>query len=203
MTTDEFRTLIAQRSDFELLGPCLHDDDAPFVFNHDSAQWERFRAVIADGISVDRTDIRIVGSARFGFSLKPWRKLDAFRSTSDIDIVVVNTGLFDELWLALLAAVYPKPPTVAWAGGWLEKIRGDIYTGWIRPPQIKLSRRIVGQRADAVLEFKSKWFNTLKLASQHPPRRHEDIQGRLYRTWRHAELYHLHSLGLLRQSLAE
>jgi hypothetical protein len=186
-----------------LLGPCLHDDDAPFVFNQSSVQWENFRAVIADGISADRTDIRIVGSARFGFSLKPWRNLDAFRATSDIDIVVVNTGLFDALWLALLAAVYPKPPTVAWGGGWLEKIRGDIYTGWIRPPQIRLSRRIVGPRADAVLEFKSKWFNTLKLASQHPPRRHEDIQGRLYRTWRHAELYHLHSLGLLRQSLAE
>ena len=34
-------------------------------------------------------------------------------------------------------------------------------------------------------------------------RRHEDITGRLYRTWEHAELYHLHSLASLRKSLKE
>ncbi|MGH6753555.1 MAG: hypothetical protein ACRERC_08960, partial [Candidatus Binatia bacterium] len=69
------------------------------------------------------------------------------------------------------------------------------------PQGIHLDMTIYGEKARPVLEFRTRWFNALKRASRHPPRRHQDVTGRLYRSWRHAELYHLDSLVALGRSL--
>ncbi|MFZ0638477.1 MAG: hypothetical protein WAN33_07415 [Candidatus Acidiferrales bacterium] len=135
--------------------------------------------------------------------MKPGSNLRAFKDTSDIDVAIVNSILFDELWIYILEAAYPRPPVSQRFSGWLEIRRNELYTGWLTPLDIKLDMTILGIRAKPVLDFRLRWFNALKEASQHPPRRHEDITGRLYRTWRHAELYHLHNLAVLRKNLTE
>ncbi len=202
MTPEAFLQLVRQRTDLDLLGLCLHDAEPPFVFETKPVSWDTFREALTSNLPITREDIRIVGSARLGFSMRPGRNLRLFADTSDIDLVVVNAALFDELWGALLTAAYPRHPITGILGGWLVHRRNEIYTGWLSPPQMRLDKTIFGAKATPVLEFRTKWFNALKEASRHPPRRHEDIQGRLYRTWRHAELYHLHSLGELRRSLS-
>jgi hypothetical protein len=203
MTSEEFQDLLQRQSDLQLLDPCLHDDRAPYVFEPDVPRWDAFRDELVSGLGISRTDIRVVGSGRFGFSMKPGHNLKSFTDNSDIDVVIVNSDIFDELWLALLSAAYPRPPIVQRLGGWLERRRNELYTGWLTPLDIKLDKRIVGVKAEPVLTFNTRWFNTLKQASRFPARRHEDITGRLYRTWRHAELYHLDSLARLRNSLME
>src|SRR6266568_272955 len=201
MTPDEFRVLLDQSTDLQLLDPCLYDEAAPYVFESEPASLDKFRDALALSLMVARTDIRVVGSARLGFSMKPWQNLRSFQDTSDIDVLVVNQTLFDELWGLLLTAAYPRPPVTDALGGWLRARRNEVYTGWLTPVEIRLDRRIFGERATPVLNLATRWFNALKQASQFPPRRHEDVQGRLYRTWRHAELYHLYSLAELRRSL--
>ena len=201
MTSEEFRSLLQQHSDSDLLGPCLHDDQAPFVFDAKPGTWDAFRDELVTELGVSRSDIRVVGSARFGFSTKPWNNLREFRDTSDIDVVIVHSNLFDELWLALLDAAYPRGETLSKSSGWLQERKNELYTGWLTPVKIRLDVRIFGAKAKPVVDFKARWFNALKKASRHPLRRHEDVQGRLYRSWRHAELYHLHSLGELRKTL--
>jgi hypothetical protein len=203
MNTAEFRELVQHRTDVELLGPCLHDEVTPYVFEPHPAAWDLFRDELAAGLGVARADIRVVGSGRLGFSMKPGYALRAFRDTSDIDVVVVNPEAFDRLWLALLAAAYPRPPNTDVVGGWLRKRKNEVYTGWLSPLNIRLDLSIFGAKARPVLAVKARWFDTLKKASRHPPRRHEDITGRLYRSWEHAEMYHLHSLAALRKSLSE
>jgi len=135
--------------------------------------------------------------------MKPGRNLKSFSDTSDIDVVIVNNELFDRLWIALLEAAYPREWIPQRLGGWLRARRKELYTGWLTPLEIKLDIEIFGPKAKPVLDFNAQWFNALKQASRHPPRRHEDVTGRLYRTWRHAELYHLNSLSALRRELAE
>jgi len=202
MNTAEFRELVQQRTDVQLLEPCLHDEAAPYVFEPRPAAWDSFRDELVVGLGVARADIRVVGSGRLGFSMKPGHNLRSFGDTSDIDVVVVNADAFDRLWLALLSAVYPREPNIRRVGGWIRKRTNEVYTGWLTPLDIKLNARIFGSKARPVLEFNSQWFNTLKKASQHPTRRHEDINGRLYRSWEHAELYHLYSLAALRRTLS-
>jgi hypothetical protein len=201
MDAEELRELVQGRTDAELLDPCLRDQGTPYVFEPQPAAWDLFRDELAAGLGVARADIRVVGSGRFGFSMKPGHALRAFRDTSDIDVAVVNSDAFDRLWLALLAAAYPRPPYTELLGGWLRKRTAELYTGWLSPLKIRLDARIVGAKARPVLDFNSQWFTTLRRASRYPPRRYEDITGRLYRSWEHAEMYHMHSLAALRKSL--
>jgi len=202
MSPEEFRHLIRTKTDEELLGPCLKDDVTPYVFETKPETWMAFRAYLSNQLSIAVVDITVIGSARFGFSLKPNSNLRTFTDKSDIDVVIVNPDLFDRLWYALLRAAYPRSPVTEIAGGWLASRQKELYAGWLSPLEIRLDRRIFGQRAVPVLDFNTRWFNAFKKASRHPPRRHEDISGRLYRTWEHAELYHLYSLAALRKSLA-
>src|SRR5437879_5194678 len=202
MTSDEFRVLIAANDDATLLGPCLRENLVPYVFDPDPGSWDAFRGDLVAAFGVAVEDITVIGSGRFGFSMRPDANLRAFTDRSDIDVIVVNAGLFDELWISLLRAAYPRPPVTNQVGGWLQDRRSELYTGWLTPLAIRLDRRIFGAKAQPVLDFNANWFNTLKEAARRSPRRHEDINGRLYRTWEHAELYHSHSLTALRRSLA-
>jgi hypothetical protein len=203
VTADEFRDQLTRLSEAQLLDACLLSEEAPFVFDADVPRWDSFRDSLSASLNVQRSDIRIVGSGRFGFSMKPLQRLRAFSDTSDIDVVIVNDALFDALWLALLRAAYPRPPLVQKFGGWLAEGRNELYTGWLTPRNIRIDGSIFGRRAQPVLEIRTRWFNALKEASTFSVRRHEDIQGRLYRTWQHAELYHLYSLTELRRTIRD
>ena len=203
MTSSEFRELLGRESDVELVGKCLRTDVVPYVFEPRPETWDSFRTEVGAALDVSRDDINIVGSGRFGLSLKPGKNLKRFSDKSDIDVIVINSTLFDRFWLALLEAAYPREPLAGTVGGWLQKRRNEVYTGWLTPLQIGIDHRIFGQRAAQVLTLKARWFNALKTASRHPPRLHSDVRGRLYRTARHAELYHLSSLAALRRSLSE
>ncbi len=202
MTAEEFRGRLATSNDAALVGLCLRDEVVPFVFEPRPEAWDVFRDVVVSAFGGSRADITVIGSGRLGFSLKPDRNLSAFTQRSDIDLIVVNAGLFDALWLALLNAAYPRPPITDRLGAWLRERRNELYTGWISPLEIRLDPAIYGRKAQPAVDIRTQWFQTLKQASKHPPRRHEDIRGRLYRTWEHAELYHLNSLAALRRSLA-
>jgi len=199
MTADEFRTLLNNADEAALLDMTLRSDAPPYVFNIDPPKWDAFRTDLSNSLDIDVADIRIVGSGRLGFSLAPDKNLRSFTDKSDIDVVVVNSQAFDGLWVKLLRAAYPRPPVQM--GPALAAIRNGLYTGYMSPVDISLDPRIYGQKARPALETRTKWFNTLKAATRFPPRRHEDIHCRLYRTWEHAEMYHLHGLSLLRTSL--
>jgi hypothetical protein len=202
MTAEEFRNLVNTRTDRQLLGPCLHDEDPPYVCEPDPDSWGGFREAIVTALKISASDIRVIGSARLGFSLTPGKNLRRFGDKSDVDVLIVNADLFDNLWLALLAAAYPRLPASERLGGWLQRRRNEVYTGWISPEDVSLDKSIFGSKAVPVLDFRTRWFTALRAAAQLPARRFEGISGRLYRTWQHAELYHLQSLGELRRSLA-
>src|SRR5207244_1818199 len=83
MNSDEFRQLIHERSDAQLVGLCLQNDLTPYAFEPSPASWDAFRDSLVSSFNIERTDIRVVGSARFGFSLKPGQNLKRFGDTSD------------------------------------------------------------------------------------------------------------------------
>ena len=194
--------MLQEQTDDQLLPICLTGDLVPYAFTPKPQAWDAFRNEINVALGVAADAIRIVGSARLGFSLKPHNNLRQFTETSDIDVAIVNPDLFDQLWIALLTAAYPRSPVTERSGGWLRERKNELYTGWLSPTESKLDRKLYGAKAEPVLNFSVRWFDALKKASGHCPRAHENIGGRLYRTWGHLELYHLHSLAELRKTLA-
>jgi hypothetical protein len=203
MTAEGFQEILSQKQDAELLGVCLRDDVTPYVFEPRPEGWNQFRDRFAHGFGGVKEDITVVGSGRLGFSMKPYNRLKPFTETSDIDVLVVNPELFDRLWYALLAAAYPRNENVQRLGSFLAGRRAELYTGFLAPHEIKLDRRFFGSIADPIVEFKALWFDLLKIGSSLAGARHESVKGRLYRTWKHAEFYHLDSLASLRKSLIE
>ncbi len=201
MKPNEFREMLRATADPGLLDVCLRSDDVPFICG-DAAGWTAFRGEIANGVhGLAEADIRIVGSARHGFSMRPRNHLREFTDESDIDVVVVNEALFDQLWIALLEAAYPRLAVNREIGRWDVPGRAELFAGWLTPTAIHMDWKIIGKRGVPLAEFKGKWFDALKRAARHSNKPHNDIQGRLYRTWRHAELYHLFSIAELRRSL--
>jgi hypothetical protein len=203
MNANEFRTLVGQRTDQELLELLLHADETPYVFETKPANWDTFRDSLYNGLGVPRANIKIIGSGRFGFSLSPWKSLGKFRDNSDIDVLMVSEALFDELWFALLRAAYPRYPITETLDAWLKDRRNEVYTGYLTPSDVKFDVSIVGSKGVPIITFTTRWFNALKDAARYPPRRHSDVEGRLYRTWQHADLYHLSSLASLRKAMAK
>jgi hypothetical protein len=202
MNATEFRELMADTSDADMLPVCLVSEDRPFVCNND-AKWTSFRRALVDGMQgLALGDVRVVGSGRHGFSTRPRARFKAFDDSSDIDVVVVNETIFDQVWIALLVAAYPRLAANRQIGRWNVEGREELFAGWLTPTSIHMDWRILGARGRPLSEFKLKWFNALKLAAGHSTKPHHDITGRLYRTWRHAELYHLFSIAQLRRSLA-
>jgi hypothetical protein len=201
MTPEEFRNQIATLPDADVLRLCLRNDLLPYVFEAQPNEWANFRNRFSTVLNVAPDNVAIIGSGRFGFSLKPSKPLRPFSDTSDIDVVVVDANHFDALWANLLHAAYPREANVARLGGWLRDRRNEVYTGWLSPLKVRLDRTIFGTKAQPVLDFNTRWFNLLKEASRITTCRHQGITGRLYRTWQHAELYHLHSLQALKRAL--
>lgn len=203
MTADELRALLLSGGEAELLSVSLIDDSPPYVCDADEQTWSEFSKPIVKGLGVEPIDVRIIGSGRLSFSLAPAKNLRIFTDKSDIDVAIVNERLFDEFWFALLRSAYPRPPLKITPGGWVEQTQRSTYTGWFSPEIIQIDHRISGASAADLVRLRTAWFTSMKLAATHLKKRHEDIKGRLYRTWSHAELYHAHSVAALRKSLKD
>jgi hypothetical protein len=203
MTPNEFRELLASTSDSDLLGPCLYDDEIPFVFDSTSESWDQFRNEIVTPLGIARQDIKVVGSGRMGFSTKPGKNLREFREESDVDLVIVNAELFDWVWLSLLQIAYPRPPISHKTVAWLTETQRGVYTGWFEPLELKYDLNIYGRIAEPLADFRYRWFTSLKKSARFVKRRHDDVKGRLYRTWQHVDLYHLDSFKALRKTLKD
>ena len=201
MTAAEFRRLLSNQSDAQMLEPCLRTDLLPFVFEPKPSSWDIFRNEVALGLGVNPTEVIIVGSGRLGLSLTPGNNLRSFRDRSDIDVAIISAAAFDRLWFGLLSAAYPRGRTITKVGGWLQARKNEVYTGWLSPSDVLLDARFFGPRAVPVLDIRRQWFNVFKKASRLPPRRHADITYRLYRSWEHAEFYALDGLAALRKSI--
>src|SRR5687767_2525443 len=124
---------MTEKGDKDLLEVCLRDDSAPFVFDADDEAWTNFKSELEKTLTVKSADVRVVGSARLGFSLKPHMDLKLFTNTSDIDVVVVSDTIFDEIWHDILVAAYPRELSGVPLGGWIAATRRDLYTGWLSP----------------------------------------------------------------------
>lgn len=90
----------------------LFDNHSWFFPNGSNAEYETFRESFASVFKVDKSDIAVVGSGKYGFSLSPKKDFRLFQAfddlpdPSDLDLVVVSKALFNETWHHLRRAHY-------------------------------------------------------------------------------------------------
>ena len=154
----------------------------PFSFSESPEIYDQMLRTISRGLRVQQEDICVIGSARVGFSLAPHKFGTPFGQSSDVDIIVVSSALFDLSWEDIITN-----RRVRWASLREQTRRSlkehrelhHIYNGWIYPDSL----------AEA-LEIGRPWMTTFNGLSQIPDLSSRRIGGRLYRTWQHARVYH-------------
>ena len=190
-TRDEFVELLKSDDLRQLVRDRLFAG-LPFVYRDSPETYDDLRHRLAVALNVLDSDVTIVGSGRLGFSLSPDNFGAAFRDESDLDVLVVSDRLFDEIWLDMVSLsrrAFGMLP-LRDKERVLEHKTNEVYWGRLWPH--KLVR---------VSKVARRWVGAFRALSRNPRLAYHEPRGRLYRTWNHAELYHVDGLSQLRFEL--
>jgi hypothetical protein len=196
---DEFRKLLQEQPLDDILDRYVFGG-VPYVFRGRPANADTLYYHLSKRLSVEAKNIRIVGSAKTGFSLSPDNFPRRFTPTSDIDVVVVDERLFDTVWTTMLKWHYPRRTEGLPAPDrdWARHRRREIYWGWFSPEEIKFEGLSFPDVLKPVRDISTSWFDAFRTLSHFVEFTSRDVNGRLYRTWDHARMYHLDGLQQVR-----
>jgi hypothetical protein len=177
-------------------------EGTPYVFRDEPANFALLRQHIADGLKVSAEMITVIGSAKLGFSASPDTFARAFTEESDIDVIVVDKPVFDRFWHTLLQWSLPLRGSKLMYNDfkWKQERMEDVYSGWFVPSEIKFDR-IPYAVLEPIRRLKTSWFNTFRSLSRYSQFAGRDVNGRLYRSWEHATLYHVDGLRRVQKML--
>lgn len=124
-TADRFRSDLTALGNADMVGKHILSGSCHAL--DDDLHW-RLRKAVADRLSVYPNQVVVVGSARLGFSIVEHKLLRPFGDTSDIDVAVVSSELFDDYWQRVYQ--YERD------GGYWERsadFKRYLFRGWMRP----------------------------------------------------------------------
>jgi len=145
-----------------------------------------FRAAISDTVGVSEGDVRLVGSARFGLSMSPSKGVRPFNDQSDLDVVIVSSDLFNEVWGEFRATYYNGYTWVK------SRHSGDIFRRFLNLVRAgnyetdylkKVARRLDGMARTVVLRTGLS----------------RDLKYRIYEDWDAATEYHAYGVRKLQR----
>ncbi|MBX3381650.1 MAG: hypothetical protein KF805_16260 [Phycisphaeraceae bacterium] len=93
---EKFKQLVLQLETYEILVKVFVLEGTPFAFSDSPMRYIIFKEQVAERFNIGSQDVRIVGSARLGFSPSPHggKYGKPFSETSDVDVVIVSEPLF-------------------------------------------------------------------------------------------------------------
>ena len=179
-TKEEFIELLRSRDIEAVVREYLFDGDT-HVFRTKPAAYGSFRARLGAALGCGQDDVKLVGSAKLGFSLDPYNYGQPFSIRSDLDVVIVNAAMFDGAWIELVKA---GPTTKALSPGvqgyFQEHRKNNVFWGYMEPANLR----------GAVTCYRV-WFPAFQNVGFMPEILGRVVEGRLYRTWDHAIQYHV------------
>ena len=138
-------------------------------------QYFELKSAVSQQFSIHPNEVVVVGSAKLGFSIVPDKRYRAFSETSDIDVVLCSSTLFDLFWEDVFSY---------WARGqvWpdLDEFRRYLFRGWMRPD--KLPPETSFARSREWWDF----FRRLTASGSFGPYK---VRGALYKSWHFLEAY--------------
>lgn len=202
MDVEEFKRYIADTPPRALVESHVFAGE-PHVFKGWPDGIDLVRDHLSDRLDLaEKANIIIVGSAKMGFSLHPDRFGRQFTENSDVDVVVVDAAFFDKLWYTVLRWDYRRRRSSSGGAAtqkWAMERRREFFSGWCFPTDgIRFAGLSLPDALKPFRDMTTLWFNAFKSLAIHPRLTTRDFNGRLYRTWDHATLYHAHGLQKVR-----
>lgn len=150
-------------------------------------QYFELKARVAEQFSLHPSEVLVVGSGKLGFSIAPMQRYRHFSDTSDIDVALVSSQLFDSCWMDVFQFKIER-------NYWQKEADFNSYLvrGWIRPDMLPPARRF--QRAKEWWAFFGDLSKDLKTNFR--------IRAGLYRAWPFLERYQSVCVGQCQSELA-
>ncbi len=199
MTPDDFKKTIQETEDLQF---CRNQLFCPYMWffedypgkDRPKGDYFSFRTTVAEIINENPNNVAIVGSAKYGFSMKPGseRTFQPFNDESDIDIVIISPAFFLTIRDAYRTAFYS-------GYYWLnDKHSKDIF------------RNFVIVDTEEREEYKSAYLKDIWDKMQELQKgvavRHRitrPIKFRIYSSWEDADNYHAAGISKLRKNIEE
>ena len=201
---DQLKSLLLSMDNFDVVAKVFLLEGAPFVFSNSPMKYLIFREQVADRFEIGYQDVCIVGSAKLGFSPSPYKFGKAFSETSDVDVVIISSVLFDRGTHALFEHINKIGPALDFsnktksvpvsANDWRvhkESVRNYVYENFnpgLLPRDHPLHKEVFSNISST---------SALFLALQ-PQVFVSKIRCRVFRNWRAAESYYTNSLRQLK-----
>lgn len=133
------------------------------------------KASVSEHFHISTNEVLIVGSGKLGFSIAPTKRYRHFSDTSDVDIALISSDLFDDIW----KIVFDYKNDV---GYWEEEdeFKKYLFKGWIRPDKLPPS---------PVFKFRKDWWDFFRLLTSSNNFGPFQIRGALYKSWEFLEDY--------------
>lgn len=194
VTAEELRELVFTTPAEQLVDQHVFGGH-PYVFRSAPTDYEVLLKDLASSLKIPATDITIVGSAKTGFSMDPDAFGTPFREESDVDVVVVDAIRFDRLWYSLVGWEYRLGPQQGFRRAWLKRRHDDVYWGWFFDERLNTSGFSRAAALRTVRDISNEWFEAFQsIGLRHATLAGRKFRGRLYRSWVHARMYHVHGL---------
>jgi len=159
----------------------------PYIFKSDEPLYFELKECIATHFQINPSQVIMVGSAKFGFSIankKLWKKID---ETSDIDMVIISDILFDNFWKDLLNFNIQLTVRTEEEQKLYFKFLEYLFKGWIRPDLFPFQYK-----------QKSQWFEFFKEISYNKYDNRK-VTCAIYRDQDFFNLYHSANLNKIKK----
>lgn len=124
---------------------------------------------------INPAEVVVVGSAKLGFSIAPEKRYRRFGDSSDIDVALCSTNLFDHIWLDVFDYWRRRG---FWEG--FEQFRKYLFRGWMRPDKLPPEKSFARSQ---------EWWDFFRLLTSTGDFGPYKITGALYKDWYFLESY--------------
>ena len=133
------------------------------------------RSEVAKNFGLHPNEVLVVGSAKLGFSIVPDKEYDLFSDeSSDIDVALVSSTLFDEYWNHVFGFKKKNPY-------WNEnEFVNYLFQGWIRPDKLPPSKSF---------SLRKDWWDFFQSMTSSGRYGNYNIRGGLYQSYFFLENY--------------
>ncbi|APC39647.1 hypothetical protein [Clostridium estertheticum] len=159
----------------------------PYIFDKDESKYYKIKEKIADKFLIHTDSVKMVGSAKLGFSIAPHKLWKPLNDESDIDMVIISNDIFDLYWKELFEFNnIDHTSRTEEEDKQYKKFIEYFFRGWIRPDKFPFS-----------YSKKKEWFEFFKSIS-YKEFGEKKITGAIYRENYFFEKYHESNIKNLR-----
>lgn len=159
---------------------------------------DNFREIISNKLKISFHSAKIVGSAKLGYSLSPYHILRPFITsaqasrTSDIDIAIISTKMFENWWEEIRKEkeLYRLHNEELYC-----KTAKSIYRGYINEKTMYELSGLTQHWQDVIGPVTAALQD--KMSIEHP------ISYRIYRSWEDIQEYQIHSIFLAKKGMEQ